>query len=245
MIGQVALVTGGSGGIGAALATRLAAAGADVALTYGAHREPAEEVAEQVHAAGRRALVLGADLTDPAAPGRLVAETRAQLGDPGIVVANAGLAVIEGWRDVGVEDWDRTFAVNTRAPFLLAQAALPAMIERGYGRILFVSSVAAHTGGVVGPHYAASKAALHGLMHHLAPRVAKHGVTVNAIAPALVARTRMLPVDPEDTDAVDVSIPVGRFGTPEEVADLALAMLRVGYLTDKVITVDGGIYPSS
>ena len=116
------------------------------------------------------------------------------------------------------------------------------MIERRFGRVLFVSSIAGLNGGVVGAHYAASKAGLHGLMHHLAPRVAADGVTVNALAPALVGDTRMFPVDPE-TATASVPIPVGRVGRPDEVADMAIAMLRNGYLTNKVVTLDGGILP--
>src|SRR5262249_2684581 len=127
---------------------------------------------------------------------------------------------------------------NLRAPFLLAQRVVPGMAERGYGRVLFMSSIAAFTGGIVGAHYAASKAGLHGLTHFLAARVAGQGVTVNAIAPALIEDTRMLP-PPADASA----LPVGRFGRPEEVADLAMAVLRNGYLTNQVISVDGGAYP--
>ena len=113
------------------------------------------------------------------------------------------------------------------------------MVERGYGRVLFTSSIAGLTGGIVGPHYAATKAALHGLTHHLASRVARDGVTVNALAPALIEDTNMLPGDPGELAA---RIPAGRLGTPHEVADLALAMLRNGYLTSKVIALDGGLY---
>jgi 3-oxoacyl-[acyl-carrier protein] reductase len=119
---------------------------------------------------------------------------------------------------------------------------LPGMVERRFGRILFVSSVAALNGGVVEAHYAVSTAGLHGLTHHLAPRVAADGVTVNALAPALVGDTRMLPVDPDAGDS-PVPIPVGRFGPPAEVADMAIAMLRNGYLTNKVVTLDGGLLP--
>ena len=114
------------------------------------------------------------------------------------------------------------------------------MRERGFGRILFTSSVAALTGGVIGPHYAASKAGLHALTHHLASRVAADGVTVNALAPALVEDTGMLPGDPGELRRL---VPVGRLGRPEEVADLALAMLANGYLTSKVIALDGGMHP--
>jgi 3-oxoacyl-[acyl-carrier protein] reductase len=100
--------------------------------------------------------------------------------------------------------------------------------------------VAAFTGGIIGPHYAASKAGLHGLTHFLASRFASAGVTVNALAPALITQTGMLPGDPEE---LRHQIPLGRLGTPDEVADLSLAILRNGYLTNQVISLDGGRYP--
>ena len=114
------------------------------------------------------------------------------------------------------------------------------MRDRGFGRVLFMSSVAGLTGGIIGPHYASSKAGLHGLTHDLASRVARDGVTVNALAPALIEDTGMLPGDPGDLAA---KIPVGRVGRPEEVADLALAVLRNGYMTSQVVGLDGGLYP--
>ena len=143
-----------------------------------------------------------------------------------------------------LETWDRTIDVNLRAPWLLTRAALPGMLERGYGRILYVSSIAALNGGVIGPHYAASKAGLHGLMHHIAARAAGQGVTVNTIAPALIGGTRILPADPTDPDAMPMPIPVGRLGAAEEVADLALAMLRNAYLTNKTYALDGRLLPA-
>ncbi|MFD0660689.1 SDR family NAD(P)-dependent oxidoreductase [Thermocatellispora tengchongensis] len=121
----------------------------------------------------------------------------------------------------------------------MAQRIVPGMAERGFGRVLFVSSIAAFTGGVVGPHYAASKAGLHGMLHFIAARVAGDGVTVNAIAPALIEDTRMLPAGGPGPRA----LPVGRYGRPEEVADLAMAVLRNGYLTNQVLSLDGGAHP--
>jgi 3-oxoacyl-[acyl-carrier protein] reductase len=141
---------------------------------------------------------------------------------------------------VTVADFDEMLAVNLRAPFLLAQRTIPGMTERGFGRMLFMSSVAAFTGGIVGPHYAASKAGLHGLIHFLASRVAAAGVTVNGLAPALITQTGMLPGGPGELRR---QIPVGRLGQPDEVADLALTMLRNAYLTNQVISLDGGLYP--
>jgi 3-oxoacyl-[acyl-carrier protein] reductase len=237
---KVALVTGASGGIGQAIARRLAASGASVALAYGAHAKPAQRLADELAAAGGHALAVGADLRVPEAPGELLAEIEPQLGSVDVLVAAAGVGRQQTFEEVSIEDFDQTVAVNLRAPFLLAQRTLPGMQARGFGRVLFVSSVAGFTGGIVGPDYAASKAGLHGLTHFLAARVASDGVTVNAIAPALITNTGMLPGEPDELRA---RIPVGRLGQPDEVADLALAMLRNPYMTSQVVSIDGGMYP--
>lgn len=237
---RVALVTGGSGGIGAALCRRLGLAGARVAVHFHSSQEAAEEVARSVREAGAQAQVFAADLADPAAPRRLVDEVQAALGPVDVLVANAGFSRRAAYEEVDAALFDQTLAVNLRAPFLLAQRTLPHMREQHFGRVLFTSSIAAITGGIVGPHYAASKAGLHGLTHFLAARVAADGVTVNAIAPALVSGTAMLPGEPADLARL---VPVGRLGTTEEVADLAMAMLANGYLTNKVFALDGGIAP--
>jgi 3-oxoacyl-[acyl-carrier protein] reductase len=227
MRGRVALVTGGSGGIGAALSRQLAAEGVTVAVHYNAHRPDAEHAFQ-------------ADLRDPAAPDRLIDAVEAALGPIDILAANAGLSRPAPYEDVDAAAFDETLAVNLRAPFLLARRVLPPMRERGYGRILFTSSVAGLTGGIIGPHYAASKSGLHGLTHFLASRAAADGVTVNAIAPALIEDTGMLPGDPGE---LAQRVPVGRLGTPGEVADLMLAILRNGYVTNQVFSIDGGMYP--
>ncbi len=242
LAGRVALLTGASGGIGRAVALRLAEVGVDLALTYASSEGPAQQLAEEVRDRGRHALVLHGDLADPGVPAHLVAETNRRLGPVDVLVANAGLGEQRQWPDVDVELWDRTLAVNLRAPFLLVQAVAPGMVERRFGRILALSSVAAYTGGVVGPHYAASKAGLNGLVHYFAGRLAGEGVTVNGIAPALIEQTGMLPQAPEG--GMPLPIPVGRLGQPHEVADLALAVLSNGYLTNQVLLLDGGLHPS-
>jgi 3-oxoacyl-[acyl-carrier protein] reductase len=236
--GRVALVTGGSGGIGAALSARLAAAGAAVAVHYSASREAAERVVARIE--GRAAAFPG-DLREADAAERLVDAVERELGPVDVLAANAGVGRQAPYEQVGAELFDEALAVNLRAPFLLAKRVLGGMRERGFGRILFTSSVAALTGGIIGPHYAASKAGLHGLTHHLATRVASDGVTVNAIAPALIEDTGMLPGSSAELAA---HVPVGRLGTPAEVADLALAILANGYVTNQVIGIDGGIHPS-
>jgi 3-oxoacyl-[acyl-carrier protein] reductase len=234
--GRVALVTGASGGIGRRIAERLAGAGATVALHYASSAGPAQELAGALG----RAAAFEADLADADAPDHLIDEVQDAFGPVDVLVANHGRSQIAKFEQVTAEDFDAMLAVNLRAPFLLARRVLPGMAERGFGRVLFMSSVAGFTGGIVGPHYAASKAGLHGLTHYLARRAAGEGVTVNALAPALIEDTGMLPGDP---GALATMIPVGRLGKPEEVADLALAVLRNGYVTNQVISLDGGMHP--
>jgi 3-oxoacyl-[acyl-carrier protein] reductase len=211
-----------------------------VALAYARDAARADELARELAGGGTRVMTAGADLLDREAALQLVSDVESELGPVDVLVPNAGVGWIRGAvEDVSDEDWDTHLAVNLTAPFVLARQVAPGMAARGFGRILFVSSVAAFTGGVVGPHYAASKAGLHGLTHWLASRLASDGVTVNALAPALIEATGMLP---GSSDELRARVPVGRLGTPEEVADLALAVLRNGYLTNQVLTVDGGIY---
>jgi 3-oxoacyl-[acyl-carrier protein] reductase len=240
LAGRVALITGASGGIGQALGRRLAAEGVRLALAYGANGAPAEDLAAEILAAGGQALPIQGDLRGAEAPATLIAATEDRLGPVDVLVSNAGLGRRQALEEIASSDFDDILAVNLRSPFLLAQRVVPGMRERGFGRILFISSVAAFTGGSVGPHYAASKAGLHGLTHYLAVRLAGHGITVNALAPALVTGTAMLPGNPEELRA---RIPVGRLGQPAEVADLAVAVLRNAYLTNQVIGLDGGMYP--
>ncbi|MEQ4725410.1 SDR family NAD(P)-dependent oxidoreductase [Nonomuraea sp. B19D2] len=236
--GRVALLTGASGGIGQAIGRRLIAEGVRTAFTYGTRSGHADDLVAQAREAGVDAIALPGDLADPQVPAALLRAAADALGPVDVLISNAGYAIQQDYTAVDAVTWDRTIAVNLRAPFLLAQRALPGMAQRGFGRVLFMSSIAAFTGGIVGPHYAASKAGLHGMLHFLASHVASRGVTVNALAPALIQDTAMLPAtaDPH-------VLPVGRFGRPEEVADLALAVLRNGYLTSQVLNLDGGAYP--
>jgi 3-oxoacyl-[acyl-carrier protein] reductase len=238
--GRVALVTGASGGLGSAIAERLAVAGAAVAVGYGRSAEAATEVVERIAGAGGAAVAVQADAVSPEDCARAVDETEAALGPIDILVPNAGVSRQQTPEEVRLEDWEHLMAVNLRAPFLLAQRVMPGMRERRWGRMLFMSSVGALRGSLLGPHYAASKAGLLGLTHDLASRLAPHGVTVNALAPAMVADTAMVAASPDLTRHPP---PIGRFGRSAEVADLAFAVLANGYVTNQVIGIDGGIYP--
>ena len=240
--GRVALVTGASGAIGTALAWRLAQHGAAVGVGYNSDEAAARRVVKRIESAGGRAFALGADLRDAAAPDELIDAAESELGPVDLLLANAGLIRPLALEDIDAAEFDELMAVNLRAPFLMARRVIPGMRERAFGRILFTSSVAAFTGGLVGPHYAASKAGLQAIVHYLARRLAPDGVTVNAIAPALIRDTGDLS---QLGDPVELAkkVPVGRLGTPAEVADMALAMLRNAYLTNQVVLLDGGMHP--
>jgi 3-oxoacyl-[acyl-carrier protein] reductase len=240
LAGKVALVTGASRGIGRALAIALARAGADVAVNYRSREDAARETAAEVAGLGRRCLVVAADAAVASEVTRLVAEVEAGLGQVEVLVNNAGVARPLPLERVTEQDFDEMVAVNLKSAFLLTQAVLPGMRARRWGRIINVSSVAAQVGGVVGPHYAASKAGLHGLTHAYASLLAREGITVNCIAPALI-ETEMVTSNPRARPDL---IPVGRFGTAEEVADVAVMLASNGYVTGQTVNVNGGWYMS-
>jgi 3-oxoacyl-[acyl-carrier protein] reductase len=240
LLGRVALVTGASRGLGRAIALQLARAGADVALNYRENAAAAHEAVAEIEALGRKAVALKADVGDPVAARELVASARIALAPATILVNNAGIARPQKIEDITNEDWDELIRVNLSSAFYVTQAALPAMRAARWGRIINLSSVAAHVGGVVGPHYAASKAGLLGLTHSYAALLVHEGITANAISPALI-----------DTDMVRSNalatperIPVGRFGEPDEVADVTVMLARNGYITGQTIHVNGGWYMS-
>ena len=235
---SIALITGASRGIGRATALRLAAGGHTIAAGYGANRDAAQALAASLP----RAIAVGGDLRDPATPARLVDAVEAELGPVEILIANAGMgSPPRRLEEIGLAEWDDLHAVNLRASFLLAQRVLPGMIERGFGRIVFVSSVAAFTGGIIGAHYASSKAGLHALAHSISQQAAAQGVTANVVAPALI-ESDMLPAG--SREALAAKLPVGRLGRVEEVADLIAAVVANGYLTNQSILLDGGWHPS-
>ncbi|MFO0736196.1 MAG: 3-oxoacyl-ACP reductase family protein [Labilithrix sp.] len=236
--GRVALVTGASRGIGRAIAIALAAEGARVAVNHRSHDEEALDVVRVIEKAGGEAIVARADVANPDEVEAMVAATEGELGPVDVLVNNAGIARVLPLEQIHLATWDQTFAVNLRAPFIVTSAVLPGMRARRWGRLVFISSSAAKVGGIVGPHYAASKAGLDGLMHSYASLLAKEGITSNVIAPALI-ETEML----AGNQKADPSrIPVGRFGTPEEVASMVVAVVRNAYLTGQTIQVNGGIY---
>lgn len=241
----VALITGGSRGIGAATAIRLAHDGHAIAIAYRTNAAQAERVSREVEALGGQAATFATDLSDAGAPEALVSAVERRLGPVEILIANAGVnvPVEQDPRNIEPAVWDQVMAINLRAPFLCARAVIGGMIDREFGRIVLLSSVAAYTGGIIGPHYATSKAGLHGLAHSLSQFAAGHGVTVNVVAPALID-TDMMPTDPAMLDQLAHRIPVGRLGQADEVADLISSVVRNPYLTNQSILIDGGLRPT-
>ena len=238
LTGRIALVTGASRGIGRAIAVSLANSGCDVAINYRERANDAAEVARAVEAAGRRALAVQADVARPDDVRRLVESVADGLGPVDILVNNAGVSRPMAIEQLTVEDFDAAIAANLRSAFLVTQAVLPPMRSKRWGRLIFVGSVAAQVGGVVGPHYAASKAGMVGLMHGYASMLAKEGITANVIAPALID-TEMVRANPRARADL---IPVGRFGRSEEVADVVPTVAANGYITGQTIGVNGGWY---
>jgi 3-oxoacyl-[acyl-carrier protein] reductase len=234
---RTALVTGASRGIGRAIALALAEAGADVAINYLERKAEAEDVAKSIQALGRKAAALQADVADARSVADLVQRTESALGPVDILVNNAGIALRRGLDDLTEADFDRTMAVNLKSVFLCTQAVLPGMRARRWGRIVNISSAAARGGGSIGAHYNASKAGMEGLTRGYAARLAKDGVTVNAVAPALID-TEMMAAQREQMAA---RVPVGRLGSSAEVAAIVVAVAANAYMTGETVQVNGGL----
>ncbi|KAK4900866.1 hypothetical protein LTR27_002049 [Elasticomyces elasticus] len=252
---RVALITGSTGGIGAATAIALARTGEyDLALHYNsATQEIRDALGSEIKAAAPtssepRVEFFQADMGDFAAVRKLHEDVTDTFNRVDVLFNNAGSTLghqgVKSLADVPFEIFESAWRVNTGSAILLTQLCLPEMEQQGWGRIIFDSSVAALTGGSVGPHYASSKSAQHGFVHWLAGNVAKKGITVNAVAPALITGTAMMgAADGEAANKMAERIPVGRTGTPEEIANTVLWMIATPYVTNKIITVDGGLYP--
>jgi 3-oxoacyl-[acyl-carrier protein] reductase len=240
LTGKVALVTGGGRGIGRAISLALAGAGCDVAVNYRERRDDAESAVREIEKLGRRAVAIQADVSRGTEVSQLVHTAESQLGPVEILVNNAGKILIQSIEQMTEESWNDMMVSNLTSCFLVTQAVLPGMRARRWGRIINISSVAAQAGSIVGVHYAASKAGMLGLTRSYARVLAKEGITVNAIAPALVA-TEMVASNPV---AKPEMIPIGRFGETEEVGEVALMLARNGYITGQTINVNGGYYMS-
>ena len=237
LAGRIALVTGGSRGIGAAVAVSLAEAGAAVAVNYREKKAEAEAVAKAIRDRGGKAMVVQADVSRTPDVARMIAAVEDELGSVDVLVNNAGIGIIRGIDDLTEEDFDVTIAVNLKSAFLCTQAVIPGMRARTWGRIINLSSGAARGGGGIGPHYNASKAGMEGLTRGYAARLVKEGITVNAVAPSLI-ETDMVKQGLASSPA---RIPLGRFGTSEECAQVVMMLVRTEYMTGQTVALSGGM----
>ena len=237
---KIALVTGASRGIGKAIAFALADEGIHVAVNYHTKKEEADNICKLIHEKGVKALAIQADVSEAKQVSVMIDNIEKELGEINILINNAGISIRRRIEETTESDFDEMIKINLKSTFLVTQAVLPNMRKNKWGRIIILSSVAAQTGGAVGLHYAASKAGQLGLMHFYAKNLAGEGITVNAIAPAVIETdmtTQLGGVTPSN-------IPVGRFGMPDEIAEAAILLVKNGYITNQTINVNGGWHPS-
>lgn len=241
--GMVALVTGSSRGIGRAIAVALAKAGANVVVNYAGREDAARETADMIEEIGRKALVIKADVSDPEQVKAMVDKTVKELGRLDILVNNAGITRDNLLMRMKDEEWDTVVNTNLKGAFNCCRAAARPMLKARGGRIINVSSVVGLSGNPGQVNYSAAKAGLIGLTRTLAGELGSRGITVNAVAPGFIT-TDMTEKLPDDVkERLKERIPLGRLGTPEEIADVVtfLCSPSAGYITGQVIAVDGGM----
>jgi 3-oxoacyl-[acyl-carrier protein] reductase len=239
----VALVTGGSRGIGRAVALELAAHGSCVAINYAGNAEAASRVLDEILGTGAEAIAVQADVGDPNEVDRLFSEVTDQLGPVEILVNNAGVTRDGLVLRMDAADWDQVMATNLRSVFLCTKVALRPMVRSRWGRIINISSVAGVAGNAGQANYAASKAGVIGFTKSVAKEVGSRGITVNAVAPGFIDTDMTSELSDDVREAASASIAVGRFGLPREVASVVgyLASDDAGYVTGQVVVVDGGM----
>ncbi|MEM3047929.1 MAG: SDR family NAD(P)-dependent oxidoreductase [Candidatus Bathyarchaeia archaeon] len=237
------LITGASKGIGKVTAQLFAENGYDVAVNYNTDAKGANEAAEYIRKVGRRALVIQADVSDSRQVEELVRRTVEGLGRIDILVNNAAIQSMFKIEELSEEVWDRTIDVNLKSAFLCCKAVVPIMKKQKGGKIINISSVAARNGGILGPHYASSKAGMLGLTRYLAKELAPFNILVNSVTPALIGDAGSIAtMSEEQKEALRRQIPLGRLGRSIDVAKAILFLAENDFVTGQTIDVNGGWY---
>lgn len=241
---KVALVTGGSRGIGRAAVLALAEAGAKVCINYQRAAQAADDVCAKAHELGVQASVFQADVSRPEEAGAMVEKIVKEFKQVDILVNNAGITRDKSFLKMTKEMWDEVLGVNLNGPFNLCRALLPGMVERGWGRVINISSIVGQTGNFGQANYSTTKGGIIALTMTLAREVARKGITVNAVAPGFIETDMTKDMPPAALDSVKLMTPIGRLGRPEEVAAAIrfLASPQASYITGQVIAVNGGMY---
>lgn len=236
------IVTGASRGIGKACALAFGKSGADVIINYTRSKEKAKEVCDEISKLGGRALPFCADVADRKAVDEMIAFAHSNFGSISTLVNNAGIAEQIMFCDITEEKWDRMFAVDVKGVYNCIQAALPDMIHNKSGRIINISSMWGITGASCEVHYSAAKAAVIGMTKALAKELGPSGITVNAIAPGVISTEMNGNISEEIMSDLKEETPIGRIGTPEDIAETALflASPKASFITGEVISVNGG-----
>lgn len=242
--GKIALVTGGSRGIGRAIAVALAEQGADVAVNYAGNEQAADETCAQCREKGVRAGAFRANIANDDENHAMIEQILKQLGPVQVLVNNAGITRDRTFAKMTHELWHEVLDVNLTGPAMVTHACLPAMTEAGWGRVIFIASIVGQMGNFGQSNYAAAKGGLIALAKTLAREVARKGVTVNVVAPGFISTDMVAGVPEKVLDQVRGMTPVGRLGEPHEVAAAVrfLASPAASYVTGEVLNVNGGMY---
>ena len=244
MRGAVAVVTGGSRGIGAAICEELGRGGAKVVINYSGSQEPAEELAEKINqtGGGGEGVAIQADVSDPNDAQRLIDQTIEQFGRIDILVNNAGINADATLDKLDVESWDQVIQLDLNGCFYTLHAALPHMTEQGNGSIVNMSSFVGEAGNMGQANYAAAKAGLLGYTKTAALELARNNISVNAVCPGFI-ETDMTSAIPEDMqEKITKTIPMGRFGQPEDIAQAVRFCIENEYMTGATLDINGGVY---
>jgi acetoacetyl-CoA reductase len=245
LAGKVAIVTGASRGIGAAIAELLAGDGSGIVINYASNQQRAEELRDQIRAQGRASDVLAvqADISDEQQAGQLIARTVDHFGRLDILINNAGITRDRTFRKMEADEWRQVIDTNLHGVFYCVHAAVPHLIEHGGGKIINITSVIALSGNIGQANYAAAKAGVIGFSKTLALEFARYNITVNCVAPGFIATDMLAKVPDAYKEKLLERIPLHRFGTPKDVAKAVRFLCTDGdYITGEVISVNGGVY---